>query len=69
MTGDIPRPATLRDALRRAPSESEVAQVLFDAVQELEDPSASRLELDQQLLDRANALRQHYLDDSWTWRR
>jgi len=69
MTGDIPRAATLRDALRRAPSESEVAQVLFDAVRELEDPSASQLELDQELLDRANALRQHYLDDSWTWRR
>jgi lipoate-protein ligase A len=69
MTGDIPKPATLRDALQRAPSESEVAQVLFDAVRDLEDPSACQLELDQELLDRANMLRQHYLDDSWTWRR
>jgi lipoyl(octanoyl) transferase len=69
MTGDIPKPATLRDALRRAPSESEVAQVLFDAVRDLEDSSARELELDQDLLDRANILRQHYLDDGWTWRR
>ena len=68
-TGDIPRPATLRDALGRAPSESEVAQVLFDAVRDLEDPSARELELDQDLLDRASMLRQHYLDDGWTWRR
>lgn len=69
VTGDIPRPATLRDALQRSPSELEVARVLFDAVRDLEDPSASQLELDQELLDRANMLRRHYLDDSWTWRR
>ena len=69
MTGDIPKPATLRDALQRAPSESEVAETLFDAVRDLEDPSARELDLDRELLDRANALRQHYLDDGWTWRR
>jgi lipoate-protein ligase A len=69
MTGEIPRPATLRDALRRTPSESEVAKVLFEAVQELEDPSARELDLDAELLDRANTLRHHYLDDGWTWRR
>ena len=69
MSGDIPKPATLRDALQRVPSESEVAQTLFDAVRELEDPSACQLELDQELLDRAKLLRQQYLDDSWTWRR
>ena len=69
MTSDIPRPATLRDALQRTPGESEVAQVLFDAVRDLEDPAADQLELDQNLLDRANLLRQHYLDDHWTWRR
>ena len=69
MTGDIPKPATLRDALRRAPTEAEVADVLFDAVHDLEDPSARQLELDQELVDRANILRQHYLDDGWTWRR
>ncbi len=69
MTGDIPKPATLRDALQRAPSGSEVAQMLFDAVHDLEDPSACQLELDQELLDRAKLLRQQYLDDSWTWRR
>ena len=68
-TGDIPRPATLQDALQRTPSESEVAHVLFDAVHDLEDPTAGELALDQELLDRANLLRQHYLDDSWTWRR
>ncbi len=69
MTDDIPRPATLRDALDRVPTELELAEVLFDAVRDLEDPSARQLDLDQDLLDRANMLRQHYLDDSWTWRR
>ena len=69
MTGDIPRPATLRDALEHVPSESEIAQLLFDAVHDLEDASARPLELDEELLDRAKLLRQHYLDDSWTWRR
>jgi lipoate-protein ligase A len=69
MSIDIPKPATLRDALNRTPSESEVAQVLFDAVRDTEDPSARETELDADLLDRANILRQHYLDDGWTWRR
>jgi hypothetical protein len=55
--------------LQRVPSESEVAQVLFDAVRDLEDPSARELEVEQDLLDRANILRHHYLDDGWTWRR
>jgi lipoate-protein ligase A len=66
---EIPGAATLRDALGCSPSESDVARALFDAVRLLEDPHAQAMELDTNLLDRANALRGQYLDDDWTWRR
>jgi lipoate-protein ligase A len=66
---DIPRPATLRDAMNRVPGESEVACALFDAVRDLEDTNPREMELDAELLGRAKVLSQHYLDDDWTWRR
>jgi lipoate-protein ligase A len=66
---EIPAAATLRDALGRAPSELDVAQSLFEAVCTLEDRNAVRMEPDARLLGRANELRDHYLDESWTWRR
>jgi lipoate-protein ligase A len=66
---EIPAAATLRDALGHAPSESRVAVALFDAVRAIEDPNARLFEPDAGLLARANALREHYLDQSWTWRR
>lgn len=66
---EIPRAATLRDALGRVPSESELAEALFSAVRGIEDGGAAPFTLDDALLDRANSLRERYLDDSWTWRR
>lgn len=66
---ELPRVATLRDALGRAPSESEMADALFGAVREIEDPGACRMTPDEALLDCANSLQEHYLDASWTWRR
>jgi lipoyl(octanoyl) transferase len=66
---EIPAAATLRDALGHAPSESQVAVALFEAVRAIEDPNARLFEPDARLLARANALHEHYLDQSWTWRR
>ena len=65
----IPRPGTLHDALGRVPSESEMVAALFGAVRALEDSEAGEMTLDSDLLDRADSLREHYLDDGWTWRR
>jgi lipoate-protein ligase A len=65
----IPRPATLREALGCAPSDRDVARALFDAVRKHEDASALEIEPDQALLERAQGLHLHYLDDGWTWRR
>jgi lipoate-protein ligase A len=65
----IPRPATLHEALGHVPSQSEVADALFAAVRDLNDPRAVLLEEPADLLERANRRAAHYLDDSWTWRR
>ena len=65
----IPKPATLRDALGRAPSEREVAEALFRTVRELEDENASELDVDPLLDEHTQALLHRYLDPSWTWRR
>jgi hypothetical protein len=46
-----------------------VAQALFGAVRETEDPHADHLEIDAQLDEEARSLRPRYLDDCWTWRR
>ena len=64
-----PPPATLRSALGWAPAPGEVAACLFEAVRELEDPSAAPLADDEALQARAAALRARYEDDRWTWRR
>ena len=66
---EIPAAATLRDALGRPPSEFDVAQALFEAVRTLEDHDVLLIEPEARLLARANELRDHYLDESWTWRR
>lgn len=66
---EIPPAATLRDALGHAPNADGVASALFDAVRTLEDPEASTLSVDADLEQRANRLRAHYLDPTWTWRR
>ena len=65
----IPKPATLVDALGRAPQANEVAAALFDAVRLLEDSDARGLDADRSLDERTQMLRCRYLDAAWTWRR
>ena len=67
--GPIPTPATLRDALGCAPSDRDVARALFNAVRANEDAGAVVIDADPSLVERAQALQAHYLDDGWTWRR
>jgi lipoyl(octanoyl) transferase len=64
-----PPPATLRDALGRAPVMAEVADALFEAVHDSVDSDASPLDPDDDLLRHADHITQHYRDDAWTWRR
>jgi hypothetical protein len=64
-----PAPATLRDALGRAPVLAEVGEALFDAVRALADPEARPLDPDDALLRDARELEARYRDDAWTWRR
>ncbi|HEU4641636.1 MAG TPA: hypothetical protein VFS44_04210 [Gemmatimonadaceae bacterium] len=59
-----PTPATLRAILGRAPALDEVARALFEALGDAEP-----LEPDLVLDDDARALRAHYADPEWTWRR
>jgi lipoate-protein ligase A len=65
----IPKPATLREVLGCAPTDCAMARALFDAVRKEEDPRAAEIEVEPRLLERAQALQAHYLDDGWTWRR
>ena len=65
----IPNPATLRGELGRAPTAHEVASALFDAVRQHEDPAAIEIDFEPTLLEHAQTLQAHYLDDAWTWRR
>ena len=64
-----PPPATLRDALGRAPVMTEVGDALFHAVRELADPDAAPLEIDDDLARDATDIAERYRDDAWTWRR
>ena len=64
-----PPPATLRDALGRAPVLAEVGDALFRAVRELADPDATPIEIDDDLALDMTALAERYRDDAWTWRR
>jgi lipoyl(octanoyl) transferase len=64
-----PPPATLRDALGRAPVMAEVGDVLFRAVRELADPDATPLEIDDDLARDMTDFAERYRDDAWTWRR
>jgi lipoate-protein ligase A len=62
-------PATLRDALGRAPVMREVADALFVALRALLDPAARVLDPDDELRRDAERIAAHYRDDAWTWRR
>jgi lipoyl(octanoyl) transferase len=64
-----PPPATLRDALGRAPVMSEMSDALFRAVRELVDPDAAPLEIDDDLARDAADMAERYRDAAWTWRR
>jgi len=63
--------ATLRQALAIVPTDREMADALFAAVRNDEEPCAIELDGDASrvLVERANALQAHYLDGGWTWRR
>jgi lipoate-protein ligase A len=63
------RPATLRDALGRAPTAGEVADALVGAVVTLEDKGASHITVDGALRDSAHDRLARFMDDAWTWRR
>jgi lipoate-protein ligase A len=63
------RPATLRDALGRAPVLHEVAEALFAAVRTRLDPRALPLEREEVLMQDAERLATRFRDDTWTWRR
>lgn len=62
-------PATLREALGRAPSGDEIARALVGAVSELEDDRSGSLVPDAELIGRARALETRYRSEEWTWRR
>ena len=64
-----PAPATLRDALGRAPVMAEVADALFGAVRTLADPDARPLDVYDELSKEMNEIAARYRDDAWTWRR
>ena len=61
--------ATLRQALGRAPSLHEVAQALFESVQDHAGSAAAPLLVDDTLVTAVHSARERYIDDSWTWRR
>jgi len=62
-------PATLAEAMGRTPALDEAAAAFAAAVQDLEDPRAEPLEVDDELRARTSSLIVQYSDDSWTWRR
>ena len=64
-----PPPATLREALGRAPTIDELAAVLFDAVGELEDDRATKLTPDAAMSNAIGVAAERYRDAAWTWRR
>jgi lipoate-protein ligase A len=64
----IPAPATLTDLLGRVPAPADVANALFEAVRNAEDPDAEELSEDE-IRGEALELVPMYLDENWTWRR
>ena len=64
----VPRPATLRTLLGRAPAASEVASAMFDAVRSLEDEAATEL-AEEEIREETMSRIPHFLDEDWTWRR
>ena len=65
----MPAPATLRDALGRAPVMAEVADALFDAVRELDDRGRAAARARRRSSCPSVGPRRPISDDAWTWRR
>ena len=67
----VPPPATLRQALGRAPELSEVARAILDAARVQLDPDAAALDgvTAAAVHAAADARAAHYRDHAWTWRR
>ncbi|HEU4630767.1 MAG TPA: lipoate--protein ligase family protein [Gemmatimonadaceae bacterium] len=65
----VPPPATLREALGRAPAAAELRDALLAAIRRLEDPTARCWDGDDGLAADTARLRGRYLDPGWTWRR
>lgn len=68
-TRPSPPPATLREALGRAPGAREVADALFMSVRQLEDSAATALASSESDALDAHAFAEQYRDPAWTWRR
>ena len=64
-----PSPATLAEALGRAPSVEDIAVALGGAIELVEVVRPSELAIDEMVRARARALVVRYLDNAWTWRR
>ena len=64
----IPMPATLTDALGRAPDFSEIAELMFESVRELEDSAAEALD-ESEIFSATLGEVPHFENELWTWRR
>ena len=64
-----PAPATLRDALGRAPAPAEVNAAFLDAVRAREDVRVEELTVDEELAAAMRDACARYADPEWTWRR
>jgi lipoyl(octanoyl) transferase len=64
-----PPSATLRDALGHAPTVTDLAAALQDALVTHEDADASPLVIDDALRSLIDGARVRFLDEHWTWRR
>ena len=67
--GMVAAPATLAEALGRAPSVDDVAVALGEAIERVELIRPADLTIDDALRARACALVVRYTDNAWTWRR
>ncbi|MFN2602694.1 MAG: hypothetical protein ABR582_08075, partial [Gemmatimonadaceae bacterium] len=64
----IPMPATLTDALGRAPRLSEIAELMFESVRELEDSAAESFDESEIVAATLRGV-PHFENELWTWRR
>ena len=65
----VPAPATLAEALGRAPTVDDIACALRDAIELVEGTQPESLAIDDALRARAADLVVRYADSAWTWRR